>query len=320
MTEHRDPIIRHTVLFGTIVAVYKPEQIVALTTNPDIVRLEQFDRLGASLEIFKCSPFASTLPTANLFMPFQETRDALFFQRIDFMQLKMFDLLDALTQADYQHIIDLVHNNVSDKELMIEFAKLAANEFGSHSIDTPDQVFAVDSTFVDNMFKVPAVPLSYDVVKAVQPDISVNAHGYIDTLLQGDILKLHNVIAAIMLPADLIKRTVRELNKSVNQILADNSPLLISPRFTNKETDLGGLLPYKIPENSMVFYAIKSAAKAAQSSLFMLGQGKIGVGARQCPFRKFIIPFLQKLRFYIDGSIQTDPNDPNLFNRNIDPR
>ena len=73
--------------------------------------------------------------------------------------------------------------------------------------------------------------------------------------------------------------------------MTDNAPLQVSLRLTNKSTDLGGLLPMHVPKGTIVFYDIRYAARKTGDSRFVFGHGVTGTNARQCPFRKFIIPF-----------------------------
>lgn len=237
-------------------------------------------------------------------------RDQVFLGQLHLMQDQMLQINDKLTHENLRKIISLVKSGASDDVLLTYFATLAANTFGG---------FTVTPEFLTNARKLPLVPDMLISQNLFNTDDDVKAHEYVSEKAHGDILRHHNPVAATVLNTDLIRKTVNQTDKSVNDIITEMAPLQVSLRITNKETNICGLLNQTVPKDTVVLYDIRTASQISHSTLFTFGHGIVGKSARPCPFRKFIIPFLEKLRAEVNGSLETDPYDSNLYSRSRDP-
>ncbi len=302
------PKIEDTVLFGKVVTLANPDDIVKATYCADLERLSDVSRLGPAANLFKNSPFFENEVKYIVFDK-DTDRNSEFLKQLHLMQDQMLQINDKLSRKDYQKIVSLVKSNASDDELLTSFATLAANTFGG---------FKVTPEFLANARKLPLVPDMLISENIFNTDDVVTSHEYISKLAKNNILQFHNPIAATLLNTDFLRKTVLETDKSVNTIITELAPLQVSLRLTNTETDLCGLLNTKVPPNTIVLFDIRTASQISHSTLFTFGQGRTGQGARPCPFRKFIIPFLENLRTTVDSTKEIDPNDPNLYLRSRD--
>ena len=107
----RPPGIVSDGVFGLVVTVYEPDEIIQLEQSADIERTQYAERLGMAAHLFRLSPFFAE---PNLYPAFLQTRDCAFVQRLRLMQDQMQQVNGQQTRTDLVRIAQLVQAQVSD--------------------------------------------------------------------------------------------------------------------------------------------------------------------------------------------------------------
>jgi hypothetical protein len=242
--------------------------------SPELERLDDARKLGSKV----CPYFeASALSGENgkHFPLVNEPDEYIISGIVDEIRLT----LSEITEKDYQKISDLVRQGVSNDELLVEFAKISGNKFGR---------CIIDKDFLTDARKLPSLGEMFNCTNPLEEIVSAKQR--IVEKVGNDYIKIHNAIASTLLCPILIRKTLLEPNKSIEQIVYENAPLKHSLRVVKNQVIIGGKV---LPKNSVVLFNVALCAKTTQDTRFVFGQGN---NVRHCPFSLFMFPFLTTLR------------------------
>ena len=309
--------LEDTALYGKVITILSPELITQLTNSPDLDRVDNPAHMGPAGLVFQQSPFFA--PPNNLYPAFIRPDSSEFYPRLCLME-EQINTLNQTMQRDpkfskyFNQLINMVKNGSSDEDLLTFWAHIGgANLFLGGEENYVQGSPQVDKQFLSEAMKMPLVQHMTRPNFLFKPEMG-EAHKALLNRARGDILALHNPIAATVLCPMILKRIIMEPNTPVNDIITQESPLQFTLRITNKQTNLG-ILSQSVPPMTLVYFANGKAAKETKNTTFTFGHGVVGNNARLCPYRKYFIQFLQRLRHYErltageKKPLESDPHD-----------
>lgn len=249
---------------------------VAWIASPRLERLESQERLGFGCPYFDLTPLTAS---NGKHFPFVNQPEQKLMSRI-VEEIRQY--LSEITEENYRTIISMVRNKVPDNELLLYYATLTANKFGKCH---------VDRAFLKNIQCLPSIADIYD-----DGERTLNGHLRIAKAKEkvvdrigDDYVKIHNAVASL-LGVEMIKKTVRQKDKDIMRIIAENAPLKYSIRVAREEVQIDGK---KIAPGTVLLFDIARASRETGDTRFVFGQG---TNDRRCPFGFFMEEFLKNLR------------------------
>lgn len=242
--------------------------------SPNLERLETQERLKSDCWMFDSSALSAS---NGKHFPFVNNPDPLLIKNIE-DEIRQY--LSEVTKEDCIKLIKLIHEKKSDDDILIFFSTLTGNKFGKCK---------VDKNYLKYARQLPSMADIIDTPYYMSPKMEI-AKEKIVSKTGDDYIKIHNTIASLLLSLDMIKKTVREKNKTVFQIISENASLKYAIRTVKSPIVIG---EKKCNVGDIIAFNIAKASRETNDSRFAFGQG---TNVRRCPFGFFMENFLQRLR------------------------